>query len=121
MWRTEGGVRRGVALLCAAAALLGALLACLGPVGGGGEGRDSHRVTAGVAGAAYNCPYEQEGCGVFPHLSPAVLTAPPQDSAPGTAVLAVRHAGGDERPRVRRSGEVRARAPGAHVLGVLRR
>ncbi|CAM5379666.1 hypothetical protein GCM10010329_14240 [Streptomyces spiroverticillatus] len=110
---------RGVALLCAATALLGALLACLSPTGAGGEGVGPHRESP--AATAYNCPYDDSGCGAFPHLAPAVLTAPPQDSAPGTAVLVVRHARGDERPRVRRAVEVRARAPGAHVLGVLRR
>ncbi|GAA3489797.1 MULTISPECIES: hypothetical protein [Streptomyces] len=124
--RITGTVRhawRGAALLCAVAALLGTLLACPDPAGAGGGTAGPHRegLTTAAATAAYNCPYEQGGCGVFPHLAPAVLTAPPQDSAPGAAVLVVRHASGDERPRVRRAGEVRARAPGAHVLGVLRR
>ncbi|MCX5201615.1 hypothetical protein OG897_09150 [Streptomyces sp. NBC_00237] len=120
--------RRGVALLCAATALLGALLTCLSPgsrasTGGPDTWRTPHHATAVpyATAPAYNCPYDRGGCGVFPHLSPAVLTAPPQDSAPGTALLAVRYAKNGEVPRTGRDGEVRARAPGKHALGVLRR
>ncbi|MFI5803087.1 hypothetical protein [Streptomyces sp. NPDC051561] len=112
-------LRRGVALLCAATALIGALLVCLGPVPAPADGGGTH--PAPSSAPAYNCPYEQGHCKVFPHLSPAILTAPPQDSPPGEVALLVRRAGGVPAAGPVRGGEAWARAPGKHVLQVLRR
>lgn len=120
--RTRGiaRVRRGVALLCAAAALFGALLVCLAPAPALAAPGGPHPVTLSPA-PAYNCPYEQGHCGVFPHLSPAILTAPSQDASPGALALPERRAGEAGPAGVRRGGEAWARAPGRHVLQVLRR
>jgi hypothetical protein len=113
-------VRRGVALLCAAAALFGALLVCLAPAPALAAPGGPHPVTLSPA-PAYDCPYEQGHCGVLPHLSPAILTAAPQDAPPGALVLPVRRAGEAGAAGARRGGEAWARAPGRHVLQVLRR
>lgn len=78
------------------------------------------RVVPGARAAdAYTCPYDRGDCGLFPHLTPGVLTAPPQDAPPAPAGLppgAVpdRVAGGP-----RRTGAL-PRAPDLHVLQVLR-
>ncbi|MFI0978558.1 hypothetical protein ACH4SP_16365 [Streptomyces sp. NPDC021093] len=105
-------VRRGVALLCAVAALLGALLVCLTP---------ARAETAAPPSAAYNCPYDQGGCGLFPHAAPAVLTVPPLDTPPGAVALPVRHGGDGGTAKVARGDGTWARAPGPYVLMVLRR
>ncbi|MGW7415744.1 hypothetical protein [Streptomyces sp. NPDC054863] len=105
-------IRRGVALLCAVAALFGALLVCLSPAGA---------ETSSSLSPAYDCPYDQGGCGAFPHASPAVLTAPPPDALPGAVALPVRHEGGGQAVGVPRTDGARARAPGPYVLMVLRR
>ncbi|WP_434588770.1 hypothetical protein [Streptomyces sp. A5-4] len=106
-----------MALLSVVATLLCALFVCLGAA----ESREQHAaVTVAVqapGAQAYTCPYDSQHCGVFAHLSPAVLTAPP----PATPVAA-------EPPHrapplvanpVRDSGSL-ARAPGRHVLQVMR-
>ncbi|MEU8891041.1 hypothetical protein [Streptomyces sp. NPDC048442] len=122
-------IRRGVSLLCAVAALFGALLVCLGPAAGAGGG-EVHAGSAAEAAAftpvfpaspAYNCPYGQGDCGVFPHASPAVLTAPPLEPLPGTVAPQVRHGGDGGVVGITRGDGAWARAPGAHVLMVLRR
>lgn len=134
---------RPMALGSAVATLLAALFLCLGQAdtGSAGEPREhgTHRetgetraagrlgeTTRAVAGdaradsaAAYTCPYDRGDCGLFPHLAPGVLTAPPQDAPPAPAGLppgAVpdRVAGGPPR-----TGAL-PRAPDLHVLQVLR-
>ncbi|MCX5382801.1 hypothetical protein [Streptomyces sp. NBC_00083] len=111
---------RPVALLSALAVLLAALFICL--AAGGGEGADPSRhhpdVLAGGP-AQYGCPYDQDGCGLFPHAVPAVLTAPApeppaQAAAHGVRPVALRAEGAGVRPGAR------PRAPGLHVLQVLR-
>lgn len=114
-----------MALMSAVATLLAALFVCLGM---GPEPREHHdsaagAVTAAVAvapaqgGPAYTCPYDSKRCGVFPHLSPAVLTAPP----PATPVAAEpqHFAPPAAADPVRDSGAL-PRAPGRHVLQVMR-
>ncbi|MET9509044.1 hypothetical protein ABZX62_11300 [Streptomyces flavidovirens] len=103
------------------ATLLAALFFCLGA---GSEPREQHGPVAAATAAApaqdwptYICPYDSQHCGAFPHLSPAVLTAPP----PATPVAAEPQyfappAGADP---VRGAG-VLPRAPGRHVLQVMR-
>ncbi|MFF0742661.1 hypothetical protein ACFYVL_19915 [Streptomyces sp. NPDC004111] len=120
--RTRGiaRVRRGVALLCAATALFGALLICLGPAPASASGGGPHAAAPSPA-PVYNCPYEQGHCGVFPHLSPAILTAPSQDAPPEALALPVRRADGTAPAGVRRGDGAWPRAPGPHVLQVLRR
>ncbi|MFD3517859.1 hypothetical protein [Streptomyces sp. NPDC058657] len=108
-----------MALLCASAALFGALLVCLGPVAALADG--GPHTAAPSPAVAYNCPYEQGHCGVLAHLAPAILTAPPQDAPPGALALPVRREEAAGPAGVRRGGEARARAPGRHVLQVLRR
>ncbi|MFJ6700996.1 hypothetical protein ACIQM4_33775 [Streptomyces sp. NPDC091272] len=107
-----------MALLCAAAALFGALLACLGPARSV-ENAGAH--AAPSPASTYNCPYDQGDCGAFPHLSPAVLTAAPPDAPPSAAALPVRHGGEGTAAKSPRGDGTWARAPGAHVLMVLRR
>ncbi|MBT2528570.1 hypothetical protein J7E91_24995 [Streptomyces sp. ISL-99] len=116
-----GRTRRPTALLSAVATLLTAVFFCLGA---GSEPREQHGPVAAATaaapaqdGPAYICPYDSQHCGAFPHLSPAVLTAPP----PATPVAAEPQyfappAGADP---VRGAG-VLPRAPGRHVLQVMR-
>ncbi|MEV4943822.1 hypothetical protein [Streptomyces zaomyceticus] len=128
---------RPMALVSAVATLLAALFFCLGsgpgshhePAGshtGARAAGNAAALTTTVTGAGpvavaveYVCPYDRGGCSLFPSLSPAVLSAPPLDPPP--------HAAGGQ-PRLdppsgdgpaRRSG-ARPRAPGLHVLQVLR-
>ncbi|MEU6709521.1 hypothetical protein [Streptomyces wuyuanensis] len=139
---------RPMALGSAVATLLAALFICLGQADTGpGQARDhdAHRDTEvfraaasaspapGPAGgadraargagadpaAAYTCPYDRGDCGLFPHLTAAVLTAPPQDAPPAAAGLTPgavpdRAPGGPPR-----TGAL-PRAPDLHVLQVLR-
>ncbi|MFG2758301.1 hypothetical protein [Streptomyces wuyuanensis] len=132
---------RPMALGSAVATLLAALFICLGQADTGpGQARDhdAHRDTgafrtASPAGgadraapgagadsaAAYTCPYDRGDCGLFPHLTAAVLTAPPQDAPPAAAGLTPgavpdRVPGGPPR-----TGAL-PRAPDLHVLQVLR-
>ncbi|MGW7053405.1 hypothetical protein [Streptomyces sp. NPDC054887] len=117
---------RPMALLSAVATLLAALFVCLAispePREGHGTGATGSAATVTAApqargGPAYVCPYDSQHCGVFPHLSPAVLTVPPpatpaaaepQPFAPPAAVGPARGSG------------ILARAPGRHVLQVMR-
>ncbi|MEU4347400.1 hypothetical protein [Streptomyces sp. NPDC023838] len=111
-----------MALLSAMATLLAALFLCLtagGTASADPVPRAQHAVP--VSGAAqYSCPSDRRDCGLFPHADPAVLTAPPplDTSAPGGAhavrTAAVRPSGAPVR------GGARPRAPGLHVLQVLR-
>ncbi len=104
---------RPVALLSAVATLLGALFICQGPPA------DHHTAVPEAAGAVYSCPLDDGACGLLPTVSPAVLTAPPMDPPLDT---------GQQLPRADRpsgpgaSAYARAlpRAPGLHVLQVLR-
>ncbi|MCZ7460730.1 hypothetical protein [Streptomyces sp. WMMC940] len=133
---------RPMALGSAVATLLAALFLCMGQThtGGAGAAREhgTHRETgetraAGRVGettpavpgaaradsAAYTCPYDRGHCGLFPHLTPGVLTAPPEDSPPAPAglpsgALPARDASGPP------STGALPRAPDLHVLQVLR-
>lgn len=68
-------------------------------------------------GSAYICPYGSRHCGVSPHLSPAVLSAPP----PATAVAAEpQHFAPPAAADPVRGAGVLPRAPGRHVLQVMR-
>ncbi|MGR8010837.1 hypothetical protein [Streptomyces hypolithicus] len=132
---------RPTALLSAVAALLAAIFVCLGsqdsgpgagaepgPLAGGGPRQQhvavaehgavsAYGAVASYRGPAYLCPYDSRHCGAFPHLSPAVLTAPP----PATEVSAEPQRLApppDARPV--RDTDALARAPGRHVLQVMR-
>ncbi|OEJ27150.1 hypothetical protein AR457_24520 [Streptomyces agglomeratus] len=68
-------------------------------------------------GSAYICPYDSRHCGVSPHLSPAVLSAPP----PATPVAAEpQHLPPPAAADPVRGPGVLPRAPGRHVLQVMR-
>ncbi|MET9516570.1 hypothetical protein [Streptomyces sp. NPDC002994] len=123
-----------MALMSAVATLLAALFVCLGMAPEPREHHESAAVaTVAVAGTValagtvadtrtphgpvYICPYDSQHCGVFPHLSPAVLTVPPpatpvadepQHFAPPAVAGPARGAGAP------------LRAPGRHVLQVMR-
>ncbi|MFI6283476.1 hypothetical protein ACIBCM_01765 [Streptomyces sp. NPDC051018] len=103
-----------MALLSAAATLLGALFICLSPPA------DEHSQAAeDPTGLAFSCPHDGGPCGPRPPVGAAVLTAPPLDDPP---------AAGEQAPRFDRpppdSGQPRSdappRTPGLHVLQVLR-
>lgn len=117
-----GGNRGVVALLCAAVALLGALLVCLapGPAAAEPSGAPPQTPTSSAA-YTYNCPYEHGGCGSFAHLSPAVLTASPPDAPLGADAPQVRRGSDGPTAGTRHGGVAWARAPGLHELQVLRR
>ncbi|MFD8196423.1 hypothetical protein [Streptomyces wuyuanensis] len=87
-----------------------------GPAGGATRAVPGTRADSA---AAYTCPYDRGDCGLFPHLTAAVLTAPPQDAPPAAAGLTPgavpdRVPGGPPR-----TGAL-PRAPDLHVLQVLR-
>ncbi|MFD7610173.1 hypothetical protein [Streptomyces sp. NPDC059828] len=116
-----------MALGSAMATLLAALFVCIGMLA---DARTDHTPPPGITVAVHttagtgtdakaDCPYDRGDCGMFGHLSPAVLTAPPLDgpadevgdrpvpaTVPGTGRLA--HTG------------VLPRAPDLHVLQVQR-
>ncbi|MEU5161527.1 hypothetical protein AB0G74_18235 [Streptomyces sp. NPDC020875] len=118
---------RPVALLSAAATLIGALVLCLSIAADGHHPeRDRGLGVISVTGSlppdglpSFVCPNDGGPCGLHPVVGAAVLTAPPLDTAP----LA-----GEPRPGVATpSGpggpartDARPRAPGLHVLQVLR-
>ncbi|MEV7864978.1 hypothetical protein AB0P17_02485 [Streptomyces sp. NPDC088124] len=124
---------RPTALLSAVATLLAALFVCLGTDPGGPPAHHRDAVATAVAGPSpagaaeppragdsqYVCPYRHGDCGLFPHLSAAVLTVPPPAAEP---VVGAQHPYLEPpRPtgRAPRSGAL-ARAPDLHVLQVLR-
>ncbi|MGW2019119.1 hypothetical protein [Streptomyces sp. NPDC001927] len=121
---------RPMALASAVATLLAALFVCLGSgePGSAHHGRDSSadRV-AGATGAApvvpvfseYVCPYDRDGCSLFPSLSPAVLTAPPLDPPPQAEGRLPGPVAAYDTARAPRSA-AQPRAPDLHVLQVLR-
>ncbi|MEU2236036.1 hypothetical protein [Streptomyces vietnamensis] len=123
-----------MALASAVATLLAALFLCLGtgPERQGAHHDEASRVAAGTTAVTtavtveataltgeYVCPYDRGGCSLFPSLSPAVLSAPPLDppldAAGGLPRLAPPAGDGPAR-----RSDARPRAPGLHVLQVLR-
>ncbi|MEU7277541.1 hypothetical protein AB0A69_01915 [Streptomyces sp. NPDC045431] len=112
-------VARPMVLVSAVVTLLAALFVCLGGGDRPGAGQDEpRRITLAAVATEYTCPYDHGDCALFPHLTPAVLTAPPLDpprQPDGLAWLTQAYA--VDRPE--RIG-VRARAPDLHVLQVLR-
>ncbi|MFD5034345.1 hypothetical protein ACFVWX_24855 [Streptomyces sp. NPDC058220] len=137
------GITRPTALVSAVATLFAALFICLGPGPGPADAHHRPDSAAGATAAGsraphvqhvraeqvraeqvraedrFSCPYDNGDCGLFPHLSPAVLTVPPP-AAPLTGGVQLQHL---EPPhptgQVPRSGAL-ARAPDLHVLQVLR-
>ncbi|WP_149182031.1 hypothetical protein [Streptomyces sp. TRM49041] len=124
-------VTRPMALLGAVATLLAALFICFGPARHA-DRVDADRRVAAVRAVAdptspfgavvspshASCPYDDRECGLFPSLTPAVLTVPPLDPplyADGLAPFG-------PAPDVARPDGVQAlpRAPDLHVLQVLR-
>ncbi|MFB9392811.1 hypothetical protein ACFPM3_02205 [Streptomyces coeruleoprunus] len=107
------------------ATLLAALFICFGPArhagalpAPAGAPVAGEAVFAGAATSAVSCPHDDRDCGLFPSLTPAVLTVPPLDPPPqadgltafATAPPPGRTGGPQDRPR----------APDLHVLQVLR-
>ncbi|MFF8829182.1 hypothetical protein [Streptomyces sp. NPDC015131] len=113
-------IARPTALAGAVATLLAVLFLCLAPHGGtdGPDGAHARGATPVVVADEYTCPYDRGDCGLFPELTPAVLTAPPLDPPP-QADDPVRTA---PHPALARpaGGEARPRAPDLHALQVLR-
>ncbi|MEU0271337.1 hypothetical protein [Streptomyces sp. NPDC006307] len=112
-------VARPMVLGSAVVTLLAALFVCLGG-GDRPEARqdEPRRITLAAVATEYTCPYDHGDCALFPHLSPAVLTAPPLDPPRQTdGLAALTEAYAVDRPD--RAG-VRARAPDLHLLQVLR-
>ncbi|MGW7194969.1 hypothetical protein [Streptomyces chryseus] len=114
-----------MALLSAVATLLAALFVCMGM---SPESREHHAPGAGSVTAvtvaptapdapAYVCPYDSSHCGVLPHLSPAVLTVPPP-AAPVAAEPLYSVPPATAGPACGCGAP--ARAPGRHVLQVMR-
>ncbi|MCH0539084.1 hypothetical protein I3F58_05835 [Streptomyces sp. MUM 203J] len=136
---------RPMALVSAVATLLATLFLCLAPAqhtdGGGrsaaragapGEVPAGVTLVAGAEAAAgagarpfaglgserFGCPLDDRGCGLFPSLTPAVLTAPPLDSPlPADTVAARGQVAG---PVALPCARALPRAPDLHVLQVLR-
>lgn len=104
---------RPMALLSAVASLLGALFICLSPTA------PHHASEPQSVTTAVSCPYDNGACGLMPLVKAAVLTAPPLD-APVEAGARPPHLGPPPfTGRLPRS-EALPRAPGRHVLQVLR-
>ncbi|MGV9315966.1 hypothetical protein ACWDR0_27825 [Streptomyces sp. NPDC003691] len=103
-----------MALLSAAATLLGALFLCL-------NAADDHAPGPAARDSvpAFSCPYDGGSCGLRPVVGAAVLTAPPLDTPPLSAELLRTPAGPPDLGGPDRSGPL-PRAPGLHVLQVLR-
>ncbi|GAA2431850.1 hypothetical protein [Streptomyces lavendulocolor] len=128
-------IARPMALVGAVATLFAVLFVCLAPHDGGADRRGAGHARAAaaypasghtVAGhmvsghtiTAYVCPYDRGDCGLFPYLTPAVLTAPPLDPPPQTDDLA--WVGPHRRAGPPAAAGERPRAPDLHVLQVLR-
>ncbi|MFI9585636.1 hypothetical protein ACIHCQ_28180 [Streptomyces sp. NPDC052236] len=118
-----------MALVSAAATLLGALLICLSPAA---PHQSTHTasppdvvqtaVTAATATSytyTYTCPYDKRGCGLLPLVAPAVLTAPPPDAPLPSGAQPPHFDPPAATGRLPRSGAL-PRAPDLHVLQVLR-
>ncbi|MFE7772459.1 hypothetical protein ACFU5O_00855 [Streptomyces sp. NPDC057445] len=122
-------IARPVALGSAVATLLAALFICPGGLAAAGPGSGtvhaggSHGITtaprAAVGTSEFICPYDRGDCGLLPHLTQAVLTAPPQDGPVSGAQPSPGAATGHRTGQVPRTGAL-ARAPDLHVLQVLR-
>lgn len=128
---------RPMALLSAVATLLAALFLCFGAAqhtdGGGpsvvraGAGAPAGvtlaagtqaRPFAGPGGERFSCPLDGRDCGLFPSLTPAVLTAPPLDPPlPAEAVAPLGQVAG---PPALPGARALPRAPDLHALQVLR-
>ncbi|MFF8292569.1 hypothetical protein ACF068_25510 [Streptomyces sp. NPDC016309] len=123
-------IARPMAFAGAVATLLAALFVCVAPHGGAGAGHRGPVAGSTAAGhpasgygtgheaGEYICPYDRGDCGLFPYLTPAVLTAPPLDP-PAQPDGLVRAGATAPAGRPAASG-VRPRAPDLHVLQVLR-
>ncbi|PRH76294.1 hypothetical protein C6N75_26415 [Streptomyces solincola] len=114
-------ILRPTARLSAVAALLAALFVCLNPHGAAtarAEEGEQRRVTLAVPATEYSCPHDRGDCGLFPYLTPAVLTAPPLDPPQQPDALA----GPAPTPAGAApvSYQARPRAPDLHVLQVSR-
>ncbi|MFD7440827.1 hypothetical protein [Streptomyces sp. NPDC059909] len=121
-------IARPTALVSAVATLLATLFICLGGradarTEAGLDHADGHTaITAAPSAqvrAEYTCPYDRGDCGLFPHLSPAVLTAPPVDGPVDGATPPPVPAPAHDAGPAPRTGAL-ARAPDLHVLQVLR-
>ncbi|MFF4228138.1 hypothetical protein [Streptomyces sp. NPDC001820] len=119
---------RPMALLSAVATLLGALFLCPGPAAspsslhhGGVTSAisPSSAASASDVETAYTCPYDRGACGLLPLVKPAVLTAPPLDAPLDAGAQPPRLGPPPPAPRPPRS-QALPRAPGLHVLQVLR-
>ncbi|GAA3370823.1 hypothetical protein GCM10020367_18990 [Streptomyces sannanensis] len=113
------GITRPMALLGAVATLLAALFICLAPGGHADATTDGHHITLAHTAPEYDCPDERGDCGLSPRNTQAVLTAPSldtpaSDTTPPVHIEAPPRAGGVF------EAVVRPRAPGLHVLQVLR-
>jgi hypothetical protein len=109
---------RPTALLSAVATLLGALFFCLGP-GGPKHGATAPPAYESLTATVYSCPHDDDGCGMMPVLSPAVLTAPPLDAPPPAGAVPASFGPDPDAAPPHRSG-AQARAPDLHVLQVMR-
>ncbi|MFF5702872.1 hypothetical protein ACFY7H_10260 [Streptomyces sp. NPDC012794] len=123
-WEYTGSGRRGrpfrrafLVLLIAAGVAAGVAFLCVRPAAEPG------RVHAGHSGHAAHAtcvsPYDPPGCSPLSHVTPAVLPAPPPAVAlPRSGPVPAARPGAAAGP-VRPPGTL-ARAPGLHVLQVLR-
>ncbi|MET7711149.1 hypothetical protein [Streptomyces sp. NPDC005407] len=116
---------RPMALLSAVATLLGALFICTSPAATPSGPHHARAVSATSATSAsdvetaYTCPYDRGACGLLPLVRPAVLTAPPLDAPLGAGAQPPHLGPPPPASRLPRS-EPLPRAPGLHVLQVLR-
>ncbi|HZX36949.1 MAG TPA: hypothetical protein VFF37_01185 [Streptomyces sp.] len=119
---------RPMALLSAVATLLGALFICTSPAASPADPHHARAASAITATAAisasdaetaYTCPYDRGACGLMPLVKPAVLTAPPLD-APLDAGAQPSHLGPPPPASRLPRSQALPRAPGLHVLQVLR-
>ncbi|MER5885172.1 hypothetical protein ABT160_15195 [Streptomyces sp. NPDC001941] len=113
--RTSSTVRP-TAGVTAVATLLAALVICLAP---GSAHHPGRAVAAPASGTQFSCPDDRGDCGLFPCLTPAVLSAPPLD-APLQADGPSRLTTAPPPCVLRARGDARPRAPDLHVLQVLR-
>jgi hypothetical protein len=116
---------RPMALLSAVATLLGALFICTSPAASTSGPHHTRAITAispisaSDVETAYTCPYDRGACGLLPLVKPAVLTAPPLD-APLAAGAQPPHLDPPQPASRLPRPEALPRAPGLHVLQVLR-